>query len=428
MMNYAAPPASIQNWLQETLSTLPINLQVEFWNSQKLLIQGNRDRAEPALTLRIYHPGVLRALLLQRDPIILAEAYLRGFCDFVGSIDALLLFRQNLPQAAHKPVQTLKTWLQAITLPPLPLPSKPKAFWNFSPSRHRQRDLEAVQHHYDLGNDFYRLWLDPHMVYSCAYFPHENATLQEAQEAKLDTICRKLQLQPGETLLDIGCGWGSLLHWAAKHYGVKAYGITLSQNQVEYNRQWIGEQGWSSCVEVELRDYRDLPTEPTFDKIVSVGMVEHVGMKNYPTYFQSALSCLQPGGLFLNHGITCTQKQNQSEAGERFIHRYIFPNGELARLSTILTAAEDAGWEIVDVDAWRPHYAKTLRHWVHNLERVRDRALEHIDQRWLQLWKLYLLGSAEGFERNYIGISQTLLRRQGDTQWNLPLTRRNWLG
>jgi cyclopropane-fatty-acyl-phospholipid synthase len=293
--------------------------------------------------------------------------------------------------------------------------------------RTRDRDRVAVQHHYDTGNAFYKLWLDPQMVYSCAYFEHPQMSLEEAQAAKLDRICRKLKLSSGETLLDIGCGWGALMHWAVARYGVKAHGITLSEEQLVYNQQRIAEAGLEDSITVEVLDYRDLPAEPRFNKIVSVGMVEHVGLQNYPAYFQHALAALKPGGLFLNHGIASGDVWNQSSIGEQFIDRYIFPDSQLTPVSTQLAVAEANGWEIVDVDGWRLHYAKTLRCWVENFTAAFDQISEKIGERQAHLWRIYLIGCALSFENNYMGIYQTLLRRKADQAWDLPMTRSEWL-
>lgn len=419
-------PSGIRNWLHSIFQDSPFDLRLECWGDTQLAIDKSAQ-PDSSLVLQIHHPGVIRALLIDRDPLVLAEAYLKGYFDFNGRVEDLIVLGRYLARTATRSKQAISAWFQALTLPRLPWKQQMMGFWQQLRAHTIDRDREVIQHHYDVGNDFYKLWLDPLLVYSCAHFPHPDATLAEAQEAKLDLICRKLQLQPGDTLLDIGCGWGSLLRWAVKHYGVKGYGITLSQEQVEFNQKRIAEEGLGGQLDVELRDYRELPKQPTYDKIVSVGMIEHVGIENYPVYFQSALQALKPGGLFLNHGINSSDRWNGSSVGERFINRYIFPDGELARLSTTLAAAEDAGWEVADVDAWRIHYAKTLRHWAANLEREGDRASQLIGDRKLQIWRLYLLGSAMAFEENQMGVNQVLLRRKQDLHWNLPLTRDNWL-
>lgn len=424
MMINCPVPRQIQRWLHQVLDRLPLNLNLDFWGQTALRF--NHDQSA-SIVLHIHHPGVLRTLLLNQDPLTLVDAYLQGLIDVEGDLAAVLPFVQQYPYARVSILQSLRTWLDAWMLPSLPNSQTFNTPWKRLKLRTQERDRAVVQHHYDTGNSFYKLWLDPEMVYSCAYFEYSQMSLQAAQEAKLDRICRKLKLSPGETLLDIGCGWGSLLHWAVTHYGVKAHGITLSEEQLAYNQQRLTESGLSDQIIVELLDYRDLPKAPTYDKIVSVGMVEHVGVKNYPIYFQSALLALKAGGLFLNHGITTCNRWNNSSIGERFIDRYIFPDGQLTLLSNLLTVAEAAGWEIVDVDAWRPHYAKTLQCWAKNFQAVRDQINTLIGERQAQLWQLYLIGCALGFKNNYMGIYQTLLRRKADVTWNLPLTRAGWL-
>jgi cyclopropane-fatty-acyl-phospholipid synthase len=423
MSNVVLPPA-IVTWLRQILERLPLNLQLNFWGQMAM---GNRAAETEPIALHIRHPGVLRHLFLSQDPLTLADDFLQGWIDVEGDLALSLPLIQRYPHAQINRLQALRAWLAAWQLPPLPTPSAFPAPWQRLPRRTRDRDRLAVQHHYDTGNAFYGGWLDAHMVYSCAYFEQPQMSLTEAQEAKLDRICRKLKLSPGETLLDIGCGWGALIHWAATHYGVKAHGITLSEEQLAYNQHRIQAAGLTDTLTVELLDYRDLPPIPRFDKIVSIGMVEHVGEKNYPLYFQRALDTLKPGGLFLNHGIATRDPWNHSSLGERFIDRYIFPDGDLTLLSTQLAAAEAAGWEIVDVDAWRLHYAQTLRCWAENFEAVWHDMVQQIGERRAQLWRLYLMGCALGFENNQMGIYQTLLRRQADTTWNLPLTREDWL-
>ncbi len=424
-MDYSLP-TGIRHWLGEIISVLPLNLHVDCWGAERFDARDVQNPSLPEMTLKIRHPGVIRNLLLSRDPLNLIDAYLNGAIDVSGALEAAIPLVQKNPHARIKFLQLGRVWLEAWTLPRLP-GLRRQSPWARLRARTKERDQRVIQHHYDVGNQFYRLWLDRHLVYSCAHFEHPQMSLDEAQEAKLDLICRKLKLSPGESLLDIGCGWGALLRWAAKHYGANGYGITLSQEQLEFNRRRIAEAGLQDKLRVELLDYRDLPKAPTFDKIVSVGMVEHVGIKNYPIYFQSALSALKPGGLFLNHGINSSVPHNGSSLGERFIDRYIFPDGELATLSTILTAAEAAGWEVVDVDAWRPHYAKTLRCWAENFDRAFERGTAVVGERKALVWKLYLIGCSLGFQRNFMGICQTLLRRREDADWNLPLTRAGWL-
>jgi cyclopropane-fatty-acyl-phospholipid synthase len=289
----------------------------------------------------------------------------------------------------------------------------------------RTADREAIAFHYDVSNNFYRLWLDEQMVYSCAYFESTEDSLDQAQRNKLDHICRKLRLRRGERFLDIGCGWGALVCWAAKHYGVRALGVTLSRNQLEYAQQAIREQGLEDCVTVELRDYRDVGGNAVFDKIVSVGMFEHVGLKNLPLYFNTAHRLLAPGGLFLNHGITHDEEGWGKTLATKFINRYVFPDGELDTVSNVQRVMERSGFEIQDVEALRPHYALTLRHWVERLEQHRNEALRHITESVYRIWLLYMAACALHFENGDVGVYQILASKKGARLAAVPLTRRD---
>jgi cyclopropane-fatty-acyl-phospholipid synthase len=293
------------------------------------------------------------------------------------------------------------------------------------------KDVSQIEFHYDVSDDFYALWLDPQRVYSCAYFHTPDQTLAQAQEAKLDHICRKLMLQPGERFLDIGSGWGGLLLWAAEHYGVDATGITLSKNQHAYVQGLIDAKGLGDRVRVELRDYRTLTGEQPFDKISSVGMFEHVGSANMPAYFGKVFELLRPGGLVLNHGITSAQPNYvQLGAGMGdFIEKYIFPGGELLHVTHVLREMAVAGLEMVDTENLRPHYARTLWAWSDALEAQLPEALialknHHSDgdqiltpgqlgraERILRAYRLYLAGSAMSFEQGWISLHQMLATR-----------------
>ncbi|MCW5640108.1 MAG: class I SAM-dependent methyltransferase [Rubrivivax sp.] len=274
-------------------------------------------------------------------------------------------------------------------------------------------DAKQVEFHYDVSDDFYALWLDPRRVYSCAYFRSPELTIAQAQEAKLEHICRKLMLAPGERFLDIGAGWGGLLLWAAEHHGVRATGITLSKNQHAHVNRLIDERGLRGRVEMRLQDYRELPEREPFDKIASVGMVEHVGSANLPRYFDQIRRLLVPGGLVLNHGITAGGTRNrQIGAGiGDFIERYIFPGGELVHISQMLQALADQGLEALDVENLRPHYARTLWAWSDALEAQLDRARALTGEKVVRAYRLYLAGSAMGFERGWMALHQTLASR-----------------
>ncbi len=290
-----------------------------------------------------------------------------------------------------------------------------------------QKDAKQIQFHYDVSDNLYALWLDARRVYSCAYYRDADMSLAQAQEAKLDHICRKLMLRPGEKFLDIGAGWGGLLMWAAENYGVDATGITLSKNQHAHVQQLIDQKGLQGRVRVQLRDYREMDGEQTFDKITSVGMFEHVGQANMPAYFSKVHSLLKPGGLVMNHGITSGGVEpGQLGAGMGdFIEKYIFPGGELLHVSHVLKDLSNAGLEMVDTENLRPHYARTLWDWSDALETRLDDARHVLSEggrqeeadKVLRAYRLYLAGSAMSFERGWISLHQILaLRPDGQLQ------------
>ncbi len=290
----------------------------------------------------------------------------------------------------------------------------------------RGSNRENIRRHYDVSDAFYRLWLDERLVYSCAYFRHDGDTLGVAQEQKLDHICRKLQLAPGERFLDIGCGWGALILHAAERYGVDATGITLSQNQFDHVRAEIAARGLADRVHVELRDYQDLPDAAVYDKVASVGMFEHVGVTRFPNYFRKIRQVLKPGGLVLNHGITHnpTGAASLGSGIGDFIDDYVFPGGELAHVSKVIEAMAAQGLEVFDAEALREHYAKTLWHWVDGLEANADAARREVGEERFRVWRIYMAGSAHAFDRGWLSLWQLLAGRPfADGRLPHPLTR-----
>ncbi|NNA08509.1 class I SAM-dependent methyltransferase [Pseudomonas lundensis] len=287
-------------------------------------------------------------------------------------------------------------------------------------------DAESISYHYDVSNAFYQLWLDRDMVYSCGYFETGEESLEEAQQAKFRHLCRKLRLKPGEYLLDVGCGWGGLARFAAREFGVKVFGITLSKEQLALAKERVKAEGLQDKVDLQLLDYRDLPQDGRFDKIVSVGMFEHVGHANLREYCQILFNAVREGGLVMNHGITAKHtdgRQVGRGAGE-FIERYVFPNGELPHLSMISAEISEAGLEVVDVESLRLHYARTLEHWSQRLEQNLDAAANEVPEQILRIWRLYLAGCAYAFTRGWINIHQILATKpHADGSIELPPTR-----
>ena len=381
-------------------------------------------------TLVVRDPKVLRRLVLDRTPVQLADAYFQGELDFEGDIyDALALkvhlsglrlsWRDKL--ALLRDATNLSSQIGAQRKPADTLASRIAR--RFSHRHSKVSDRAAIAFHYDVSNAFYPLWLDEAQVYSCAYFTRPDESLDQAQRNKLEHVCRKLRLQPGERLLDIGCGWGALVCWAARHHFVQAHGITLSQQQLDYAQARIQAEGLQDRVTVELRDYRDLANEDVYDKVASIGMFEHVGLANLPAYFASVMRVLRPGGLFLNHGITHDEEGWNKTVASEFINRYVFPDGELDCVSNIQLSMERAGFEILDVEALRPHYALTLRHWVRRLEAKAEAAVLEVGEPTYRIWRLYMAACALEFEAGGTGIYQILASRHNAGAWPVPLTR-----
>jgi cyclopropane-fatty-acyl-phospholipid synthase len=389
--------SAIEARIQQQFSALGQPVAIELPGGRRL------GAAKPSLVIRLRN---LRSLahLATGQVGRLAEEFVEGHVDFVGSMRELMsgavgLVREDPTQDAGAGM--LRWWRGLMR-------------HGKSLARHRaDADARQVQFHYDVSDDFYALWLDPRRVYSCAYYADPAMDLARAQEAKLEHLCRKLMLKPGERFLDVGAGWGGLLLWAAEHYGVDATGITLSKNQHAHVNRLIEQRGLVGRVRMLLLDYRALPEDQAFDKIASIGMFEHVGRAMLPTYFAKLRRLLRPGGLLMNHGITAGGTRNtQLGAGiGDFIERYIFPGGELLHLSHVLRDLADCGLEAVDVENLRPHYARTLWAWSDGLESQLDRAGELTTGQVVRAYRLYLSGSAMSFEQGWISLHQILATR-----------------
>ena len=388
------------------------------------------DDAPRPVTLVLKHPGALRAMLLPGTEVGLGEAYLHDDFDIEGDIESVMGMADALAEITSGWRKKSRV-ARALTR----LPARDgqrqarRGPARLTGRKHSvERDRQAVTYHYDVSNDFYALWLDPRLVYSCAYFHSSDEDLDTAQERKLDYICRKLRLKPGQRLLDIGCGWGGLVLHAAQHYGVNVTGITLSQPQAKLANQRIAAANFSDRCHVEVCDYRQVPpAEPEgYDALVSVGMFEHVGAAMLPSYFAQAWQLLKPGGVFLNHGIA-SRATDKSQSGPGFSNTYVFPDGELTPINVTLRAAEESGFEVRDVESLREHYALTLRHWVRRLEAHHDQALQFVDEATYRVWRLFMSGSAYGFATGRLNVYQALLvkpDRQGRS--GLSLTRADW--
>ena len=403
---------------------------IRMWDGQTMSLGQN----SPVATVVIHAATFFRHLAWRPDLLRLAECYFNQEIDVEGDLYALLKQKKHLQSLVPSVGDRLALFSTAVfSAQHSPTTTQTSATSHLASAvqtgaaqRHsKAHNRQAIGFHYDVSNDFYRLWLDEQMVYSCAYFNEHAESLAQAQQKKLEHICRKLRLREGERLLDIGCGWGALICWAAQHYGVVAHGITLSRQQYDFTRARIIERGLENQVTVELQDYRDLPDAAAFDKISSIGMFEHVGLKNLPTYFAAVERVLKPGGLFLNHGITDNQIDKPKTIGTEFIKRYVFPDGELDSVSNVQRAMERGGFEIADVEALRPHYALTLRHWVSRLEAQRDKAVALVGEAKYRVWRLYMAGCAMQFENGAIGVYQILASKRHDGMLDLPLTRRD---
>jgi len=411
---------------------LPFKFTMRLWNGTTLQVGAlNQGGRESQFTLVFYSPSAVYSAVLGRDPLRFAESYFRGDMDIEGDFFAALGLRNHLDDLRMSFGEKVSAAVAALRLraqtddrrqPQLAAtPTNGRTIKAHSKLENR----EAVQFHYDVSNEFYALWLDRAMVYSCAYFETPDMDLDCAQQAKLDYICRKLTLQPGERFLDIGCGWGALVIHAAQRYGVRAHGVTLSPRQLKMAQERILQAGLEDRVSVELLDYRDLAGDSVYDKIASVGMFEHVGVKNLPGYFSAAHRLLKPHGLFLNHGITHDCDGWEGSSSTEFINRYVFPGAELDRISNIQHFMESANFEIADVEALRPHYALTLRHWVARLEKNHASALQYVDEATYRVWRLYMTACALDFEAGGIGIYQVLAGKRVAGNLSLPLTRRH---
>lgn len=425
-------------------ATLP--LPVVAWD-------GSRAGPEPGVapaTVVLRSPLALRHVLFAPDEVGLGRAYVSGALDIDGDLFKALRVAEPLlggsrPSLHRHPELWARLAADAARLGVLgPPPPAPPEEAQLRGRRHtRSRDSSAIQHHYDVSNDFYRLLLGPCLVYSCAYFsraagpevdlddaPRATLELDDAQRAKLDLVCRKLGLhtRPGARLLDVGCGWGSLVLHAAREYGARAVGVTLSPNQLALARERVGQAGLAGQIEIRLQDYRDVADGP-YDAIASIGMAEHVGRRNLDVYAHRLAALLAPRGRLLHHLIVAHPAAPAKVARRTFVTRYVFPDGELLPVSASVAALEGAGLELRDLQSLREHYVLTCRAWVRRLEENWEEACRLAGVGRARVWRLYLAGSALAFQTGRIGVSQLLaVRRDAAGASGVPLTRQAWLG
>ena len=399
------------------LTALPVALR--FWDGS--VLPAARRAGPPEAVVAVSRRAVAH-LVHAPGQLGMARAWVDGSLDIEGELEAVIASRGAFDGVRLSPRDIARVALTAARAggpEVLRRPPVPSIEAGVHGRRHsNRRDGDAVRHHYDLSNDFYELVLGPSMVYSCAYFCDPADSLEHAQEAKLDLICRKLMLAPGQRLLDIGCGWGSLALHAAEHYGVDVLGVTLSELQARYARERAAERGLQGRARFEVADYRELSGR-RFERIASVGMFEHVGQAQLSDYFMRIRRMLEPGGLLLNHGIG--RLKPHPPQTDAFIARYIFPDGELMPLAEVIAAVQSAGLEPRDVESLREHYPPTLRSWHANLQAHRDAATAVVGSERVRAWELYMLACALAFEDAEITVYQVLAARDG--AHGLPLDR-----
>jgi cyclopropane-fatty-acyl-phospholipid synthase len=391
----------LENWVDGIRNQSALPLRLKLWNGR----QFDFGQHAPEVTIKVPHATSL-SYLLTPSLANLGKAYVEGKLEVEGRVNEIIRVAHTLASHTLKPAGKFGRIAR--------------------PFRHtRKKDAEAIQYHYDVSNDFYQVWLDENMVYSCAYFENGNEDLATAQLKKIDHILGKIQVRPGDTLLDIGCGWGALAIRAAQKYGAKCVGITLSKNQCALARERVERAGLKDRVEIRLEDYRDVTG--TYDRITSVGMFEHVGVKHLPAYFAKMRSLLADDGLAMNHGITTTDIDNGEAAygGGEFIGKYVFPHGELPHIGQVLRAMQEGGLEALDVENLRRHYAKTCELWADNFENHADRIKHLVDDKRFRIWRVYLAGCAYAFAHDWVSLNQVVCSKAGRDIAELPWSRRH---
>jgi cyclopropane-fatty-acyl-phospholipid synthase len=391
----------LAQWVDSVRNNVNLPARLVLWSGEQYDFG---TFAAPRVTLKVNSAAAL-PLLLEPSLDNLGEAYVKGKIDIDGKLSDII----NVGYALARNTVTGASKLARV-----------RRYFTHS----KATDKKAIQYHYDVSNAFYKLWLDENMVYSCAYFETGDEDLATAQIKKIDHILTKIQLQPGQQLLDIGCGWGALVLRAAQKFGAHCVGVTLSQNQFDLATERVKAAGLQDRIEIRLQDYRDVTGQ--FDRITSVGMFEHVGRKNLPDYFRKVHDLLADDGVAMNHGITSSDADSgeASLGGGEFIDRYVFPDGELPHIGLALEAAQRGGLEAVDVESLRRHYAHTLDLWAENFEANADVAKKLVDDEKFRIWRVYLAGCAYAFENDDVSIYQIVCRKAGRSATTLPWSRR----
>jgi cyclopropane-fatty-acyl-phospholipid synthase len=388
------------SWVDSIRNSTALPLRLELWNGQRL----DFGQQAPQVTIRIPDVSAL-SYLLTPSLFNLGKAYVEGKIEVEGRAREIISVGSALARHTLQPTGKFARLVRSF-------------------NHTKKKDEEAIRYHYDVSNDFYRLWLDENMVYSCAYFETGEEDLAAAQLKKIDHILTKIQLRPGQTLLDIGCGWGALVLRAAEKFGARCVGVTLSQNQYELAKERVARAGLSDRVEIRLEDYRDV--QGNFDRITSVGMFEHVGSRHLPAYFAKVRALLADDGIVMNHGITTTDANDGESAygGGEFIEQYVFPHGELVHIGTVLRAMQEGGLEAYDIENLRRHYAKTCGIWADNFENHGEEIRAMVDGRRFRIWRVYLAGCAYAFANDWVSLYQVVCVKANGDIAHLPWSRR----